>query len=81
MSNKKHIRVKLIQLFGEEKGTSIFKRALIVAAKNNTCFEDEVVNQTKGKLRRIQDLQDQCREERVSVYTVSAGLPSLGKKR
>ena len=81
MSNKKHARAKLIQLYGEEKGASMFKRALIVAAKNNTCFEDEVVIQTKGKLRRIQDLQDQGRKKRVSVYTVNAGLPGLGKKR
>lgn len=81
MSDKKHIRIKLIQLFGKEKGASIFKRALIAAAKNYTCFDDEVVNQTKGKLQRIQDIQDQGREERVSVYTVNAGLPGLGKKR
>lgn len=87
MADKKHIRQKLIQIYGQDKGALAFKRALIVAAKSRDSLEDIVVKMTGERLRRKKDLDDavdlvrQRRGKKGSVFTVNAGLPSLGKKR
>ena len=87
MTDKRRLRNKLVALYGEEIGAKKFKEALIVAAKSRICIEDVIVKMTKGKLQRINEFQDQKEaraKERLSkrsVYTISGGLPSLGKRR
>jgi len=87
MADKKHIRQKLIQIYGQDKGALAFKRALIVAAKSRDSLEDIVVKMTGERLRRKKDLEDevgatrQNRGKRGSVFSINTGLPSLGKKR
>lgn len=58
-----------------------------MAAKSRDSLEDIVVKMTGERLRRKKDLDDevdlvrQRRGKKGSVFTVNAGLPSLGKKR
>lgn len=87
MADKKYLRQKLIQIYGQDEGVVRFKKALIIAAKSRDSLEDVVVKMTRGRLRRIKDLPDQAdaahhkRGKKGSVFTINAGLPSLGKKR
>ena len=87
MADKKHIRQKLIQIYGQDEGAIAFKRALTLAAKSRDSLEDIVVKMTQGRLRRKVDLDEevgatrQNRGKKGSVFTANAGLPGLGKKR
>lgn len=87
MADKKYLRQKLIQAYGQDEGIVRFKKALIIAAKSRDSLEDVVVKTTRGRLRQKKDLEDEAgvtrqkRGKEGSVFTVNAGLPSLGKKR
>jgi hypothetical protein len=87
MADKKYLRQKLIQIYGQDEGVVRLKKALIIAAKSRDSLEDVVVKMTRGRLRRKKDLEDevgatrQNRGKRGSVFSINTGLPSLGKKR
>lgn len=87
MADKKYLRQKLIQIYGQDEGAIAFKRALTLAAKGRDSLEDIVVKMTRGRLRRKKDLDEEAgatrqkRGKKGSVFTVNVGLPSLGKKR